>query len=234
MEPRTQQTPGIRLTPHLMFGLMIILVGVVFTLDNLNIAHAEDYLRFWPLGLIAIGLAKIWQDRQEQGSPIGGILFTLVGSWLMLDTFGYVDANLFDFWPMLLVFVGGMIVWHGIRGRRERSTAAESDTINAVAVLSGVNRGSNSTSFKGGELTAFMGGCEVDLRNASINGDAAIDVFAMWGGIEIRVPESWTVIGKVTPLMGGFEDQTRAPQAATAHRLTVRGMVIMGGVEIKN
>jgi hypothetical protein len=74
----------------------------------------------------------------------------------------------------------------------------------------------------------------VDLRNAAINGDAVIDVFAMWGGIEIRVPESWTVVGRVTPLMGGFEDHTRAPQAATTHRLTVRGMVIMGGVEIKN
>ena len=79
-----------------------------------------------------------------------------------------------------------------------------------------------------------MGGCEIDLRNAEINGDAAIDVFAMWGGIEIRVPENWTVIGRVTPLMGGFEDHTRAPQAASAHRLIVRGMVIMGGVEIKN
>jgi predicted membrane protein len=79
-----------------------------------------------------------------------------------------------------------------------------------------------------------MGGCEIDLRNAQINGEAAIDVFAMWGGIEIRVPENWTVIGRVTPLMGGFEDHTRAPQAASAHRLIVRGMVIMGGVEIKN
>ena len=49
MEPRTNQ-PAVRLTPHLMFGLMIILIGVVFTLDNLNIAHAEDYLRFLSAG----------------------------------------------------------------------------------------------------------------------------------------------------------------------------------------
>ena len=233
MEPRTDP-PGVRLTPHLMFGLLIILVGVVFTLDNLNIAHAEDYLRYWPAGLIAIGLAKLWQDRREQGSSIGGVIFTLVGTWLLFDTLGYVEANPIDFWPLLLVFIGTVIVWQGIRGRRQRSGASTNDTINAVAILSGVNRGSNSTSFKGGELTAFMGGCEIDLRNAEINGEAAIDVFAMWGGIEIRVPENWTVIGKVTPLMGGFEDHTRAPQAASAHRLIVRGMVIMGGVEIKN
>ena len=233
MEPRTDP-PGVRLTPHLMFGLLIILVGVVFTLDNLNIAHAEDYLRYWPAGLIAIGLAKLWQDRREQGSSIGGVIFTLVGTWLLFDTLGYVEANPIDFWPLLLVFIGTVIVWQGIRGRRQRSGASTNDTINAVAVLSGVNRGSNSTSFKGGELTAFMGGCEIDLRNAEINGEAAIDVFAMWGGIEIRVPENWTVIGRVTPLMGGFEDHTRAPQAASAHRLIVRGMVIMGGVEIKN
>ena len=233
MEPRTDP-PGVRLTPHLMFGLLIILVGVVFTLDNLNIAHAEDYLRYWPAGLIAIGLAKLWQDRREQGSSIGGVIFTLVGTWLLFDTLGYVEANPIDFWPLLLVFIGTVIVWQGIRGRRQRSGASTNDTVNAVAILSGVNRGSNSTSFKGGELTAFMGGCEIDLRNAEINGEAAIDVFAMWGGIEIRVPENWTVIGRVTPLMGGFEDHTRAPQAASAHRLIVRGMVIMGGVEIKN
>jgi hypothetical protein len=232
MEPRSERP--VRLTAHLMFGLLIILVGVVFTLDNLNIAHAEDYLRYWPVGIIAIGLAKLWQSRAGEGNPIGGVLFILFGGWMMLDALGYVDVSMFDFWPLLLVFVGGMIVWQGIRGRQQRAAGSLHDTINAVAILSGVNRGSNSTAFKGGELTAFMGGCEVDLRQASINGDAVIDVFAMWGGIEIRVPESWTVIGKVTPLMGGFEDQTRAPQAATAHRLTVRGMVIMGGVEIKN
>ena len=239
-----RNAPRFRLTPHLVLGLAVIVVGILFTLDNLDIADGERYLRYWPVAVIVVGVVKLLDSRGGRGNPIGGTLFTLVGTWLLLDSLGYVTANLFDFWPLLLVFVGGVMVWHSLRrphalsggpaGGASAGIAPGNDTIYAIAVLSGVNRGSNSTAFRGGELTAFMGGVEVDLRNAAINGDAVMDVFAMWGGIAIRVPENWTVIGKVTPLMGGFDDQTRAPQVATTHRLTLRGMVIMGGVEIKN
>jgi predicted membrane protein len=227
--------PSIRITPHLMFGLLIILVGLALTLDNLRIAEAESFLRFWPSGLIVIGVAKLWQVGTGHGRPIGGVLFILAGSWMQLETLGYVDDSFVDLWPVLLVIVGGVIVWQGIQGRQHRSVSTSSDdSVNAIAIMAGINRGSNSSSFRGGELTAVMGGCEIDLRQAAINGEAVIDVFAMWGGIEIRVPENWTVIGRVTPLMGGFEDQTRAPKEATAHRLIVRGFVIMGGVEVKH
>ena len=226
--------PAARLTPHLMFGLLIILIGVVFTLDNLNIAEARDYLRYWPAGLIAIGVAKLMEVRSGHGSAIGGVLFMLAGGWMLLDTLDLIDVSLVDFWPLLLVLVGGMIVWQGIRGRQHRPTGASDATVSAIAVLSGVHRGSNSAAFRGGELTAFMGGCEIDLRRAAINGEAVIDVFAMWGGIEIRVPDNWTVLGRVTPLLGGFEDTTRPPQGATTHTLVIRGVVLMGGVEVGN
>jgi hypothetical protein len=59
-------------------------------------------------------------------------------------------------------------------------------------------------------------------------------VFAFWGGIEIRVPEDWSVVTRVTPLLGGVEDQTRASRAAVSTRVEIRGTAIMGGVEIKN
>ena len=84
-----------------------------------------------------------------------------------------------------------------------------------MAILSGVNRGNNSPAFRGGDLTAVMGGCEIDLRQAAINGDATIDVFAMWGGIEIRVPGNWTVAFHVTPDLGGVEDKTRPSLGST-------------------
>jgi hypothetical protein len=80
----------------------------------------------------------------------------------------------------------------------------------------------------------MMGGCEIDLRHASIGGEAVFDVFALWGGIEIRVPPDWTVVSRITPILGGVDDKTRPPQAASRHCLVLRGFIVMAGVEIKN
>ena len=224
--------PGVRFTPQLLMGLLIILVGVVFTLENLGIEGAGRFIRFWPVGLIAIGLIKLWESR---GGAFGGLVFTAVGTWLLLDSLGMVRVRFWEMWPLLLVLFGASMVLQGLRGGRRHTIAREAnDTLSALAVLSGVNRGNNSRAFKGGDLTAVMGGCEIDLRQAAIEGEAVFDVFAMWGGIEIRVPENWTVVGRVTPILGGFDDKTRPPQQESAQRLVIRGFVIMGGVEVKN
>jgi predicted membrane protein len=106
-------------------------------------------------------------------------------------------------------------------------------TFTAVAIIGGVTRGSTSRAFRKANLVAVMGGLEIDLRHAEINGEASIDVFSLWGGIEIRVPEDWTVDSQVIPILGGVEDKTRPTRVAN-HRLIVRGSVVMAGVEIKN
>lgn len=222
-----------RSTPQLIFGLIIISIGVLWTLDSMGIADAEYYIRYWPAAFIALGAAKLWHARSTHAGGFGGVVLMVLGAFMLSEHLLPVQFDIFDLWPLLFVFLGGSLVWRSIMGRPGAGSDTNS-TISAMAVLGGVNRGNNSATFRGGDLTAILGGCEVDLRQARIEGEAIIDVFAMWGGIEIRVPEDWTVIGRVTPLLGGFEDKTRAPQTANAHRLIVRGFVIMGGVEVKH
>jgi predicted membrane protein len=79
-----------------------------------------------------------------------------------------------------------------------------------------------------------MGGVSLDLRQAVLQKDAAIDLFAMWGGVELQVPDKWAVDIQITPIMGGAEDKSRPSLDADAPRLNVRGTVLMGGVEVKN
>ena len=81
-----------------------------------------------------------------------------------------------------------------------------------------------------------MGGCEIDLTQAEIpKGErAVIEVQAIWGGIDIRVPRSFTVESKVTAILGGFEDDTDQSQADPDQQLPIRGIAMMGGVTVKN
>jgi len=231
MEPDADRAP--RITPQLLMGLVIIAIGTFFTLDNLGIVDARPYLRYWPVALILVGVLKIWQSRGG-GGVFGGLLFIVLGAWILLSSFHVVTINLFDLWPLALVFFGASLVWRGLRGTSQRAGTDAHSTISALSVLGGVHRGNNSRTFRGGDLTAIMGGCEIDLRQAAIDGDAVIDVFAMWGGIEIKVPEDWTISSRVVPILAGFEDKTRPQRGATAHRLLIRGFAIMGGVEVKN
>jgi len=214
-------------------GVLISVVGVLFTLDNLGFIEAGTYLRFWPVALIAVGLMKLWSGGR--GASLHGLIFFFAGVWLLLESLSIVTISLWALWPVLLIIAGGSMVWRGINGPAcPREDTDTHSTVNAVAVLGGLNRRNNSRTFRGGDLTAVMGGCQIDLTNAALDGEAVIDVFAMWGGIEIRVPEDWTISGRVTPILGGYEDKTHPPREAATQRLVVRGIVIMGGVEIKN
>jgi hypothetical protein len=91
--------------------------------------------------------------------------------------------------------------------------------------------------FQGGKATAVFGGVELDFRDADIETEAMLEVNCIFGGIEIRVPETWHVHSRSLPVFGGYEDKTRQvgdPAAGNAKTLIVTGMVVFGGVEIRN
>ena len=78
-----------------------------------------------------------------------------------------------------------------------------------------------------------MGGCQLDLRGSSIEGEAVVNVFVAMGGITLKVPPDWTVILHGTPIMGGFDEKTIAAPHNNK-RLIIKGYAIMGGVEVRN
>ena len=230
MEPR----PGFRITGQLILGIAMAVVGVLFTLDNLHILRARDFLRLWPVALITIGLVHVSQAKTAAGT-VGGAIWILVGGLLLGNRLGFIHANIWSFWPLLLVLVGARIVWQATNTARAAETGDADATVSAIAVMGGFERRVTSREFRGGEITAFMGGGKLDLRDAvPAGGQAVINVFAMMGGFEILVPEKWRVISEVTPLMGGIEDKSRSSGDPSAPCLVIRGFMMMGGITLKN
>ena len=229
----TTTNPRFRLTGQLIAGLVLAALGILFTLDNLEILRARDFLRFWPAVLVLVGVSQIVQARSPAGT-VGGAIWILLGGVMLGERLDLI-ANVFRFWPMLLIGIGAWVVWQSLN-RREAAPGERSDRVSAIAVLGGVDRRVISSRFAGGDVTAFMGGGKLDLREATLppGTEALLDVTAMMGGFEIKVPESWNVIVDIVPFMGGYEDKTRHPADPSAPRLRVRGFVMMGGVEVRN
>jgi predicted membrane protein len=231
------------MTPRLLVGLAIALFGVVLVLDRLNLAVAGQVLQFWPAVIIAVGALLFVQSRHVGGGA-NGVILMIIGGWLLLNTLGILQVRFWElFWPMVLIGIGSVLVMQTLRRRaRDEAGVDTDDTINIFAVLSGAKRMSASTRFRGGEMTMFMGGSQIDLRQATIprGEEASLEVFAMMGGCEIIVPPSWTVATPIVAVMGGVEDKRLPPIAGTdtaggaAPRLVLRGLLMMGGIVIRS
>jgi hypothetical protein len=84
------------------------------------------------------------------------------------------------------------------------------------------------------QATAIMGGVVLDLTEATFEQpDSTINVFALMGGVEIRVPDDITVYVTGVGFMGAFEDKARVTGPAGAPIVRVTGFAMMGGVEVK-
>ncbi len=215
-------------------GALLLGIGALLFANNLNLVSARQYWRYWPMLPLVIGIGKLVAG-QSRGDRAFGIVLTIVGGSQLARVLGYWSPGPADVTAVSLIGVGIFFIGRGLLGRAEPESSTESsDWMSAFVLMAGLERSNNSQNFRGGDLTAIMGGCEIDLRQASLRAPATIDIFVMWGGVELRVPDDWTVDLQGTPLLGGFGDRTRPPAMATEKRLIIRGVAVMGGVEIKN
>jgi predicted membrane protein len=247
--------------PKFIIGACLVLMGVLLALEQLGVPQAYHLLRFWPAALIILGLAML--QRTEKHSALRALILIGLGTWLLLNTLGLVSLDIWEFIvPLLLVFFGARIMMRnqgsGSRAGDLPGTSSPSATpptgqdpsafnstsqgsgeavhTSQFAMLGSCKRRWAKSVFRGAEMTAFMGGCELDLREAlmSVGELAVVDVFVIMGGVNILVPPHWTVSQEIVPLMGGVHDKTHSVPSNPAQHLLVRGTVVMGSVEISN
>ncbi len=225
---------------QMVLGALVILVGMLFLLDNLDILELHRAISFWPLVFIVGGVVKLYDTRTRGGQLLGAGLVGL-GVLIILDRMGVIDFNVRTMWPLFFIGFGiytivqarsrkRLIQIDGVKGEHDLNGEG---LVDITAVLGGFERRVFTPDFRGGEITAIMGGCALDLRNSSIQKEAVVNVFAFWGGVTMKVPPDWTVILNGTPIMGGFEEKTATPPD-NSKRLIVQGYAIMGGVEVRN
>ena len=271
--------PRFSVTPRMVLGVTLALVGVLLTLDRLGLGPIGRLFRYWPVPIMAIG-GLMWVQARDSRERFRGVVLSIIGTWLFLNSQGLLRVNVWElFWPVMLIVLGLRLTlvrgsrwprsphrrrphWDGgssfddgtsfsqgegttsgaERTWRAGFTTESGERVSLFSVMSHIRRASTSPNFRGGDVTAFMGGGQLDLRLANIapGGEAVLDIVTVMGGVEIYAPPSWEISTPIVPFMGGVEDKRLTPlpgdpvlKDGIAPRLVIRGFVMMGSVEIK-
>jgi predicted membrane protein len=228
--------PRRAVTPGLVAGGVIVFVGVVILLGNLGIMRPFDLWRLWPFLLIAAGIGKLADAESSQSRVWGGTL-VLLGGLFALGNFGYIPFSFRTLWPLLIIFVGFNFLWSTTR-RQADCGVSSTCWVNGFQVFGGCKQRVITEDFKGGEVLAVFGGYEIDLSGSKIAAPSAVlTANALFGGVKLRVPDSWRVRMDGVAIFGGYDDKTRTPSAAESAEvryLIIKGTTAFGGVEVSN
>ena len=238
-----------RKTSKIVAGIFLMIWGGLLLAKQSGAIIPHWVLNFGTL-LIAIGIIS----GVKRGFNIGGwMILVLIGTFITLKHALnlYFLGNIF--WPIVLIAIGLLVIFkprnkqHFWRhnhawGRRwheqyATETINSEDVVDCTAVLGGVKKKIISKSFKGGEVTAFFGGVDIDLSEADIQGTVVLETTAIFGGAKLIIPRNWNLRSEATAVLGGIEDkriQVPNLQPDENKTLVLVGTAVFGGIEIKS
>ncbi len=218
----------------ILWGLVLVGAGVLLVLNALDILAFDIFFTgWWTLFIIVPCTIAFITERGRLGSFIG----VCVGVFLLLCSRGVLAYALL--WklllPLILVAVGLRVLFGTLFGRK-KADALDMPPVapaarNTTAVFNGARVSFAGQAFDGAVLRAVFGGIECDLRDAVIDKDCTIDATAVFGGIELYVPQGVNVQVLSTAVCGGVSD--RKKQEAGAHTLYLRATCVFGGIDVK-
>lgn len=201
--------------------LIMVIIGGYFTVSRMADLDLSKY--YFALAFIVVGLFLIFKPQRKN---IRG------DKWKKRYAhFDFADEHRRERW--------GDKRWGNKQETAEGEPVVieEQDILEATSFCGSCNQNVFSKNFKGGEVVAIFGGCDINLTQADFQGTVVMDVVAMFGGIKLVVPANWEVRSEVTAIFGGMDDKRAAVMPADEGMrkiLIIKGVALFGGVEIKN
>ena len=224
-----------RISTQALTGGIIVVIGVLLLLSTTGLYDVGAVWRYVPSLFVLLGVWALY--RGQLRNVTGPVVLIVIAGAVQLVTLGVITgAEIAAWWPLLIVLFGvSLLVGHWRRSRRVPATTT--DDFDLIGVFGESEQRISSGSFRGGSATAIFGGIDVDLRDAAVDEPpAVVSVTALFGGVELAVPEEWVVQIEALPVFGAVEDERRRRPASAERRdgpdLVVTGFVAFGGISI--
>lgn len=219
---------------NIVYGIMLILLGIIIALISLDIIHTNFFFKGWWTLVIIIPsiIGLLFEDDK-----LGNLISLIIGILLLLGVRNIIDYKILIklFVPILLVTVGLSLILKNILESKKTLQIKElnkvkDNTKDIFATLSNENK-KIIGEFKGISIDAVFSSVELDLREAEIKKDQVINVSAIFSGVTILTNNDIKVIVKSDSLFGGVSNHIEEKDEAQA--IYINASCLFGGVEIK-
>ncbi|WP_276258553.1 LiaF transmembrane domain-containing protein [Haloglomus litoreum] len=217
---------------QVLFGAIVVLVGVLLLLNTTGILVVDDYLVYVPSLFVLLGVWALFRGGLR-GFVGPTVLIVVAGAWQAV-ALGYATVDqVVAFWPVLIIAFGLSVV---LGTYRSKVPTTDDSYTSMFAAFGGVERRNTSKAFTGADLTAVFGGAELDLRDADpASRPATVNAVALFGGADIIVPRDWNVRMEVLPVLGAASDERpRREETNEEVDLVVTGFAAFGGVSVSD
>lgn len=248
-----------------LFGAVLVAAGIVLFIFSSGMVMAEwkRVIVSWQMLLVVIGVIQLCKADAASGITFLAVgtffLIPRIDSALP----GVIDVSpdfVSSYWPVLIMIFGvslilGIVVRrHGSGERRHNCTCGSGEkgrqgdeyqaepgnpdgTVCYSYFFSGSEQVFLEPVFRGGSIRAVFGGMELDLRHTSLpEGSVFLRVDAVFGGVEIKVPDDWNIVLESHSIFGGVQDE-RGPYKLSerdgGRKLVIVANCVFGGCSIE-
>lgn len=222
---------------NVLWGVVLVVVGIIFGLNAVGLTDIDIFFRgWWTLFIIIPSFIELIRSNNKMWSFIWlciGIVLLLCAQNIL--SFSLVGKLIF---PFILVMIGLNLIFRDTFNKKiaEKIRTLNSDKANLegyCATFGGQKVDLAGQEFKGANLDAVFGSVQLDLSKATISKDQIINANAIFGGIEIKIPEGVNIKVKATPIFGGVENKVKTVYQENLPTIYINGTAMFGGVEIK-
>lgn len=210
-----------------MWGIIIIIVGILFLGNNLELWDVNIFFDgWWSLFIIVPSLIGLFKREGVLSSCLG----LVIGVLLLLAAQDYIDFLMVGkiFIPVLIILIGLTFIFKPNVSRIKRNDS--SDLMEYFGIFSSTEEKINEE-FLGAKCVAVFGGVELDLTKAKIREDIVVDCVCAFGGITLKVPSNVTIKTSGAPVFGGVENKhdNTSKKKTTIY---VNYVCVFGGIDI--
>ena len=211
---------------NIIWGIVLIVIGTIIALNALEITDINIFFKgWWTLFIIIPSLIGLIKNSDK----VWSLIFLIIGIILLLAAQGILSYTIIYklVFPLILVIIGINLIYKEVFTKKINENIkkinAEKKTDNEYCKTFGsqnINLGDQE----------FYG---ASIRNSTISGDCVINASAIFGEVDIFIPQNVNIKIKATPIFGGTSNKTNIQYKDNLPTIYINSFCLFGGVKIK-